>query len=63
MDAPTPADSRDKLGMMYMLDTGPSLYVANGELPSIKPAASEGDMNFGYMPIIELEAIREDYDE
>ena len=63
MDAPTPADSRDKLGMMYMLDTGPSLYVANGELPSIKPAGDEGEMSFNYMPMIELEAVREDYDE
>jgi len=63
MEAPTPADSRDKLGMMFMLDTGPSLYLANGELQSIKPAGGEGEMNFNFLPMIELEAIREDYDE
>ena len=38
MESPTPADSRDKLGMMFMLDTGPSLYVDNGILTSVKPA-------------------------
>ena len=63
MEAPTPADSRDKLGMMFMLDTGPSLYLANGELQSIKPAGGEGEMSFNFLPMIELEAIREDYDE
>ncbi len=63
MEAPTPADSRDKLGMIFMLDTGPSLYLANGELQSIKPAGGEGEMSFNFLPMIELEAIREDYDE
>ena len=63
MESPTPADSRDKLGMMFMLDTGPSLYLANGELQSIKPAGGEGEMSFNFLPMIELEAIREDYDE
>ena len=46
-----------------MLDTGPSLYLANGELQSIKPAGGEGEMSFNFLPMIELEAIREDYDE
>ncbi len=41
MESPTPADSRDKLGMMFMLDTGPSLYVENGILTSVKPAENQ----------------------
>ena len=41
MESPTPADSRDKLGMMFMLDTGPSLYVENGILTSVKPADNQ----------------------
>ena len=41
MESPTPADSRDKLGIMFMLDTGPSLYVENGILTSVKPAENQ----------------------
>ena len=37
----TPANSRDKLGMMFMLDTGPSLYEGNGILTSVKPSSNE----------------------
>ena len=58
----TPANSRDKLGMMFMLDTGPSLYVANGILPSIKPSTGEVEINFNYIPMVELEIAREDFD-
>ena len=57
----TPANSRDKLGMMFMLDTGPSLYEGNGILASVKPSGGE-EMSFEYIPMIEVEAIREDYD-
>ena len=56
----TPANSRDKLGMMFMLDTGPSLYVANGILPSIKPTTGGEEMSFNYIPMVELEIARED---
>jgi len=50
------------LGMMFMLDTGPSLYVANGILPSIKPSTGEGEINFNYIPMVELEIAREDFE-
>ncbi len=58
-DAPTPADSRDKLGMMYMLDTGPSLYVAKGDLPSVKPMNDE-EVDFNHFSLTTIEAVRED---
>lgn len=61
-ETPTPADSRDKLGMMFMLDYGPSLYVANGDLPPINTTASTNQSNV-FIPIIDVEAIREDYDD
>ena len=47
--------------MMFMLDTGPSLYVDNGILASVKPSGGE-EMSMTYLPMIEVEAIREDYD-
>ena len=56
----TPATSRDKLGMMFMLDTGPSLYVANGILESVKPSSGGEEMMLPYTPMIDVEAIRED---
>ena len=56
----TPATSRDKLGMMFMLDTGPSLYVANGILESVKPSSGAEEMMLPYTPMVEVEAIRED---
>ena len=57
----TPANSRDKLGMMFMLDTGPSLYEANGILPSVKPTTGGEEMSFNYIPMVELEIAREDF--
>ena len=47
--------------MMFMLDTGPSLYEGNGILTSVKPSGGE-EVSFEYIPMIGLEAIREDYD-
>ena len=44
-----------------MLDTGPSLYEGNGILTSVKPSSGE-EMSLTYLPMIEIEAIREDYD-
>ena len=41
----TPANSRDKLGMMFMLDTGPSLYVANGILEKTSTSIKPGENN------------------
>ena len=60
MESPTPADSRDKLGMMYMLDTGPSLYVANGELTSVKPESSDEEVELKMIPMVEIEATRQE---
>ena len=60
MESPTPADSRDKLGMMYMLDTGPSLYVANGELTSVKPESSNEEVELKMIPMVEIEATRQE---
>ena len=60
MESPTPADSRDKLGMMYMLDTGPSLYVANGELTSVKPESSDEEVELKMTPMVEIEATRQE---
>ena len=60
MESPTPADSRDKLGMMYMLDTGPSLYVANGELTSVKPENSDEEVELKMIPMVEIEATRQE---
>ena len=48
--------------MMFMLDTGPSLYVDNGILPSIKPTTGDEEMAFNYIPMVELEIAREDFD-
>ena len=58
----TPATSRDKLGMMYMLDTGPSLYVGNGILESVKPSVGGEEMMYDFTPLVEIEASREDFD-
>ncbi len=60
MESPTPADSRDKLGMMYMLDTGPSLYAANGELTSVKPESSDEEVELKMIPMVEIEATRQE---
>ena len=60
MESPTPADSRDKLGMMYMLDTGPSLYVANGDLTSVKPESSDEEIEMKMIPMVEIEATRQE---
>ena len=60
MESPTPADSRDKLGMMYMLDTGPSLYVANGDLTSVKPESSDEEVELKMIPMVEIEATRQE---
>ena len=60
MESPTPADSRDKLGMMYMLDTGPSLYIANGELTSVKPESSDEEVELKMIPMVEIEATRQE---
>ena len=60
MESPTPADSRDKLGMMYMLDTGPSLYVANGELTSVKTESSNEEVELKMIPMVEIEATRQE---
>ena len=58
MDSPTPADSRDKLGMMFMLDTGPSLFVENGILPSVKPTQNTEDSEM--IKSVQLQAIRQE---
>ena len=55
-----PPNSRGKLGMTFMLDTGPSLYVANGILPSIKPTTGGEEMSFNYIRIVELKVARKD---
>ena len=55
----TPANSRDKLGMMFMLDTGPSLYESKGILASVKPSSGE-DTSFANLSMIDIEAIREE---
>ena len=61
MESPTPSDSRDRRGIMYMLDYGPSLLVEYGELSSPYTeggaiASSEEYLNLN----VEIEAYREE---
>ncbi len=63
-DDPTPADSRDRRGFLYMLEYGPSLLLEYGELESPFPSTENVPISEG--PFLhfnsELIAAREDFE-
>jgi hypothetical protein len=50
----TPEDSRSRMGSMYFLNAGPSLFVANGQLAPLVPIA-ETSMNPDYFETIQCQ--------
>ena len=63
-EAPTPADSRDNRGFMYMLEYGPSLLEEFGILNSLNPDADSAPTDDSFLKInSEVIAVREDFED
>ena len=63
MESPTPADSRDRRGFLYMLDYGPSLLVDYGVLVSPNPSVESPNDNDSFVYYnSNLIASREDFE-